>query len=214
MVTALVIVVVVFIIVVIINDILNVACRLTMEKCLSRRLTLTFLPKGTMFFRPGQLASRLRQEVTSWRFKHFCAPLNWHRTVCCDYIECNWYRTGYNGSSCNSKEISFTLERPVFRYLILINSVVWSSEFSYINFIHFNWIGYKERMPEFIPIECIPHSKARGLHVSRKSRNFSGVFRVTFLFVSSKRRRSEARNFAVIFVFLLFTTYEKTSFTE
>lgn len=65
MVTALVIVVVVFIIVVIINYILNVACRLTMEKSLSRRLTLTFLPKGTMFFRPGQLASRLRQEVIS-----------------------------------------------------------------------------------------------------------------------------------------------------
>lgn len=65
MVTALVIVVVVFIIVIIINDILNVACRLTMEKSLSPRLTLTFLPKETMFFRPGQLASRLRQEVTS-----------------------------------------------------------------------------------------------------------------------------------------------------
>ena len=105
MVTALVIAFVV-IIVVIINDILNVACRLTMEKSLNRRLTLTFLPKGTMFLRPRQLASHSRQEVTSWRFKHFCAPLNWHRTVCCDYIECNWYRTRYNGSSCNLKEIS------------------------------------------------------------------------------------------------------------
>ena len=106
MVTALVIVVVVFIIVIIINDILNMGCRLTMEKSLSPRLTLTFLPKETMFLRPGQRASRLRQEVTSWRFKHFCAPLNWHRTVCCDYIECNWYRARYNGSSCNPKEIS------------------------------------------------------------------------------------------------------------
>ena len=34
------------------------------------------------------------------------------------------------------------------------------------------------------------------------------------LFVSSKRRRLEARNFAVIFIFISFTTYEKTSFTE
>ena len=34
------------------------------------------------------------------------------------------------------------------------------------------------------------------------------------LFVSSKRKRIEGRNFAVIFIFILFTTYEKTSFTE
>ena len=33
-------------------------------------------------------------------------------------------------------------------------------------------------------------------------------------FVSPKRRRIEARNFAVIFIFIPFTTYEKTSFTE
>ena len=34
------------------------------------------------------------------------------------------------------------------------------------------------------------------------------------LFASSKRRRLEARNFAVIFIFIPFTTYEKISFTE
>ena len=34
------------------------------------------------------------------------------------------------------------------------------------------------------------------------------------LFVSSKLRRLEARNFAVIFIFVPFTTYKKTSFTE
>ena len=34
------------------------------------------------------------------------------------------------------------------------------------------------------------------------------------LFVSSKRRCLEARNFAVIFIFIPFTTCEKTSFTE
>ena len=32
--------------------------------------------------------------------------------------------------------------------------------------------------------------------------------------VSSKRRRLEARNFAVILIFVPFTTYEKTSFSE
>ena len=34
------------------------------------------------------------------------------------------------------------------------------------------------------------------------------------LFASSKRNRLEARNFAVIFIFIPFTTYEKTSFIE
>ena len=34
------------------------------------------------------------------------------------------------------------------------------------------------------------------------------------LFVSSKGRRLEARNFTVIIILIPFTTYEKTSFTE
>ena len=34
------------------------------------------------------------------------------------------------------------------------------------------------------------------------------------LFVSSKRRRLEARHFAVILIFSPFSTFEKTSFTE
>ena len=34
------------------------------------------------------------------------------------------------------------------------------------------------------------------------------------VFVSSKGRRLEAQNFAVIFIFIPFTTYEKISFTE
>ena len=46
--------------------------------------------------------------------------------------------------------------------------------------------------------------------VSRKFRISSDII----LFVSSKLRRLEARNFAVIFIFIPFTTYEKTSFTE
>ena len=47
--------------------------------------------------------------------------------------------------------------------------------------------------------------------VSRKSPNFSGD---VILFVSSKRRLLEARNFAGIFIFIPFTTYEITSFTQ
>ena len=50
--------------------------------------------------------------------------------------------------------------------------------------------------------------------ISRKSRKFSGTFGVTILFASSKRRRLEARNFAVIFVYTPLKTHEKTSFTE
>ena len=46
--------------------------------------------------------------------------------------------------------------------------------------------------------------------VSRKSRNFSG----DIFLLSSKRRCSVSQNFAVILIFIPFTTYEKTSFTE
>ena len=47
--------------------------------------------------------------------------------------------------------------------------------------------------------------------VSRKTRNFSGEI---ILFVSSKRKCSVSQNFAVILIFIPFTTYKKTSFTE
>ena len=47
--------------------------------------------------------------------------------------------------------------------------------------------------------------------VSRKSRNFSSDI---ILFASWKRKRSKTRNFAVILIFLPFTSCEKTSFTE
>jgi len=43
---------------------------------------------------------------------------------------------------------------------------------------------------------------------------FSGTFQDIILFVSSKRRCPKPRNIAVIFIFIPFTTYEKTSFTE
>ena len=51
--------------------------------------------------------------------------------------------------------------------------------------------------------------------VFRKSRNLFGrISGDIILYVSSKLRRLEARNFAVIFIFNPFTTYEKTSITE
>ena len=51
--------------------------------------------------------------------------------------------------------------------------------------------------------------------VSRRSRKLFGLISGDIiLFVFSKQRRLEARNFAVIFIFIPFTTYEKTSFTE
>ena len=51
--------------------------------------------------------------------------------------------------------------------------------------------------------------------VSRKPRNFNGRISGHIIFyVSSKRRGLEARNFAVILIFIPFTIYEKTSFNE
>ena len=53
-----------------------------------------------------------------------------------------------------------------------------------------------------------------GACFSKVPKLFGRISGDIILFVSSKRRRLEARNFAVIFVFNPFTTYEKTSFTE
>ena len=56
-----------------------------------------------------------------------------------------------------------------------------------------------------------PHERDIPGAVSRKSRNFSGDI---ILFASWKRKRSKTRNFAVILIFLPFTSCGKTSFTE
>ena len=53
-----------------------------------------------------------------------------------------------------------------------------------------------------------------GARFSKVPNLFGGISGDIILFVSSKRRRLEARNFAVILIFIPFTTYEKTSFTE
>ena len=53
-----------------------------------------------------------------------------------------------------------------------------------------------------------------GACFSKVPKLFGRISADIILFVSSKRRRLEARNFAVILIFIPFTTYEKTSFTE
>ena len=53
-----------------------------------------------------------------------------------------------------------------------------------------------------------------GAFFSKVPKLFGRISGDIILFVSSKLRRLEARNFAVIFIFIPFTTYEKTSFTE
>ena len=63
--------------------------------------------------------------------------------------------------------------------------------------------------PEIGPKRFVTFEKQEP--VSRKSRSFSSDI---IVFVPSKQRRLEARNFAVIYIFISFTTYEKTSFTE
>ena len=53
-----------------------------------------------------------------------------------------------------------------------------------------------------------------GACFSKVPKLFGRISGDIILFVSSKQRRLEARNFAIIFIFIPFTTYEKTSFTE
>ena len=49
----------------------------------------------------------------------------------------------------------------------------------------------------------------RGACFSKVPKLFGSISGNIILFVSSERRRLEARNFAAIFIFILFTTYEK-----
>ena len=53
-----------------------------------------------------------------------------------------------------------------------------------------------------------------GARFSKVPNVFGTISGDMILFVSSKQRRLEARNFALILIFIPFTTYEKTSFTE
>ena len=58
------------------------------------------------------------------------------------------------------------------------------------------------------------HSLGPGARFSKVPKLFGRISGDLNLFVSSKWRRLEARNFAVILIVIPFTTYEKTSFTE
>ena len=53
-----------------------------------------------------------------------------------------------------------------------------------------------------------------GARFSKVPKLFGRISGDIFLFVSSKQRRLEARNFAVILNSIPFTTYQKTGFTE
>ena len=71
----------------------------------------------------------------------------------------------------------------------------------------------------FLFEECGNRSTGRkplgaGARFSKVPKLFGHISGRIILFVCSKRRRLEARNFAVILIYIPFTTYEKTSFTE
>ena len=53
-----------------------------------------------------------------------------------------------------------------------------------------------------------------GAHFLKVPKLFGGISSDIILFVSSKQSHLEAQNLAVILIFIPFTTYEKTSFTE
>ena len=56
--------------------------------------------------------------------------------------------------------------------------------------------------------------RAPGTRFSKAPKLFGRISGDIILFVSSKRRRLEARNFAAILICVPFKTYEKTNFTE
>ena len=65
-----------------------------------------------------------------------------------------------------------------------------------------------------IAVRCRDREICPGARFSKVPKLFGYISGDIILFVSSKRRRLEARNLAIIFISIPFTTYEKTSFTE
>ena len=61
---------------------------------------------------------------------------------------------------------------------------------------------------------CYRNEFCPGARFSKVPKLFGRISGDIILFVSSKQRRLEARNFAVILIFNPFTTYEKTSFSK
>ena len=77
----------------------------------------------------------------------------------------------------------------------------------------------RSQAPAYIlvtPIQIVVHLIAcnPGARFSKVPKLFGRISGDIIVFVSSKRRRFEARNFAVILIFIPFTIYEKTSFTK
>ena len=60
----------------------------------------------------------------------------------------------------------------------------------------------------------MPWKIKRGARFSKVPKLFGRISGDIILFVSSKRTRLEAQNSAVILIFIPFTTYKETSFTE
>ena len=63
-------------------------------------------------------------------------------------------------------------------------------------------------------MQCNMKWSRTGARFSKDPKHFGRISGRIILSVSWKRRRLEARNFAVILIYTSFTSYEKTSFTE
>ena len=72
------------------------------------------------------------------------------------------------------------------------------------------WRGRREsRVLRVSRVREYSRTQSSGACFSKVPKLFGSISGDIILFVSSKRRRLEARNFAVIFIFIPFTTYEK-----
>ena len=81
------------------------------------------------------------------------------------------------------------------------------------------WIVLLTLLGTFLPSRDFPpfsllsrNTEAPGAHFSKVPKIFGRISGDIVFFVSSKRRRLNPRNFAVILIFLPLTTYENTSF--
>ena len=69
-------------------------------------------------------------------------------------------------------------------------------------------------MPKILNKFIYLSKNAAGAHFSKVPKLFGHISGDIILFVSSKRRRLKARNFAVILMFIPYEIYEKTTITE
>ena len=83
-----------------------------------------------------------------------------------------------------------------------------------ISILKWTWAGHVVRRTDNWCTKNAASSGRPGACFSKVPKLFGRILGDIILFVSSKRRRLEARNFPVIFIFIPFATYEKTSFTK